>query len=120
MTRKEILQFNYKNGGNNYILMGNQKWVAFQKSIVDELIAKYNSNFNLIIYWYASEDKNSDVDYICVPYSKICNLLTPTHLSLTTSGNLRWMFIIKDGYLMAHANSLYSVKIDPYLNTAIR
>lgn len=120
MTRKELIQNNYKFGKNNYILLGNQKWVAFQKSIVDQLIQKYGEAFNIIIYWdRQSHDEDQDVNYVCVPYAHIKTLLTPQHLSTKKAGNLCWNFIIKNGSLMVHANSSYSLRIDPYINAPL-
>jgi hypothetical protein len=95
--------------------LGNTKWIAFQKNIIDKLKEKYNDKFNIIVYW-SKGSSNDDIDYICVPYSDLKSLLTQEHLS---SGNQRWCCIIKDNRLMVRANKKYSISISAYLNKPI-
>jgi hypothetical protein len=117
MTEQEIKLLNYNHGRNNYILRGNAKWVAFQKHIVEKLRSDFLKDFNIVIYWYKQESK--DVDYICVPYKCISSLLVDEHLSYKKDGSVCWNFIIKDDFLMVHANSKYSLNITPFLNTGL-
>lgn len=117
MTENEIRQYNYTKGFNNYILKGNQKWIAFSKRVIeDKLKPAYGTQFNLIIYWY-SVPESTAVDYIKVPYSAIAHLLTEEHLTGAGTNMERWNMIIKGGLLCAHANSKYSINIAPYLHT---
>ena len=118
MTEQEIKLLNYKNGKNNYILKGNAQWVAFQKNIVDKLIAEFQYNFNIVIYWYSTASTN-EIDYICVPYSVVLPLMSEEHLSHKKDGTICWNFIIKGNLLMVHANSNFSINIEDYLNINI-
>jgi hypothetical protein len=117
MTDKEIKALNYTKGTNNYILLGNSKWVAFQKHIIDKLRTEYNDSFNLVIYWYANDA--SRIEYVCIPYKAVSHLMTDNHLSNKKDGSLCWTFIIKDNQLMVHANSNYSHDISRYFNVGL-
>lgn len=116
MTEKDILKYNYTNGGNNYILLGNTKWIAFTKNVIqNKLIPKYGYKFNLIVYWQRSSNTDK-VDFICVPYSVVSHLLVDEHLTGRDTPRERWTFIIKDNLFCVHANTNFSVDITPYLN----
>lgn len=116
MTEKDILKFNYKNGGHNYILLGNRKWIAFTKNVIENtLLPKYGNNFNLVVYWYKTS-YGEDVDFISVPYSVVSRLLTDEHITGRGTPKARWNFIIKDGLFCVHANTNFSIDISPYLN----
>ncbi len=112
MTISELKALNYTKGGNNYVLVGNKKWVAFIKNKINLLKERFNDDFNIVICW---GDENS-ADYICVPYNDIKHLLVDEHLTNSTTGSLRWTFIIKNDLLCVHANSKYSINIAKYLN----
>lgn len=119
MNKQELLQHNYTKGGNNYILLGNTKWIAFTRNIIDnKLKPKFGNDFNLIVYWSNGSEKDC-VDYICVPYSKVSHLLTEEHLTGRNTNRERWNFIIKDGLFCVHANTKHSIKIASYLNKEI-
>lgn len=116
MTETDILKYNYTKGGNNYVLLGNTKWIAFTKNVIqNKLILKYGNSFNLIVYWRNTTD-TENVDFICVPYSAISHLLIDEHLTGRYSRRERWNFIIKDNLLCVHANSNFAIDITPYLN----
>ena len=116
MTERELLAHNYRNGGNNYILLGNQKWIAFIKNVIrTKLIPQFGHKFNLIIYWYKNSNRE-DIDFVCIPYTALAHLLTDEHLSGLNSNRERWNFIIKDNLLCVHANTNYSIDISPYIN----
>lgn len=116
MTETDILKHNYKNGGNNYVLLGNTKWIAFTKNVIqNKLIPKFGNNFNLIIYWHSST-KTENVDFICVPYSAISHLLIDEHLTGRNTPRERWTFIIKGNLFCVHSNTNFSIDISPYLN----
>lgn len=116
MTKQEILKYNYSNGGRNYVLLGNTKWIAFTKNIIErKLIPQFGPDFNLLIYWYKNTN-DDNIDYICVPYSKIAHLLTEEHLTGKNTKRERWMFIIKDNLLCVHASTMFSLDVTPYLN----
>jgi predicted HNH restriction endonuclease len=117
MTESEIKQFNYTQGGHNYVLRGNADWVAFQKHIVERLIKDFGEQFNFIIYW--NEAATTNVGYICVPYSIMKTVMTEEHLSHKKDGSVCWNFIIKEKALMVHANSKYAIPIEPYLNSTL-
>ena len=116
MTEKDILKYNYTNGGNNYILLGNTKWIAFTKNVIqNKLIPTYGNNFNLVVYWHNTANPEV-VDFICVPYSAVCHLLIDEHLTGRNTNRERWTFIIKDNLFCVHANTNFSVDISRYLN----
>lgn len=116
MTEKDILKYNYTNGGNNYILLGNTKWIAFTKNVIqNKLIPHYGNNFNLIVYWHRSTD-TEEINFICVPYSEVSHLLIDEHLTGRNTPRERWTFIIKDNPFCVHANTNFSIDISPYLN----
>lgn len=116
MTETEILKHSYKNGGNNYILLGNRKWIAFTKNVIcNKLIPKYGNDFNLVVYWHNTSNED-DIDFICVPYSALSHLLIDEHLTGINTPRERWNFIIKDNLLCVHANTNFSIDITPYLN----
>lgn len=116
MTEKDILKYNYSNGGNNYILLGNTKWIAFTKNVIqNKLIPKYGNNFNLVVYWHISAD-TEEINFICVPYSAVSHLLIDEHLTGRNTPRERWTFIIKDNLFCVHANTNFSIDISPYLN----
>ena len=116
MTESDLLKHNYHNGGNNYILLGNTKWIGFTKNVIyNKLMPKYGNNFNLIVYWHNASN-TKEVDYICVPYSAVSHLLIDEHLTGRNTSRERWTFIIKDNLFCVHANTNFSVDITPYLN----
>ncbi len=116
MKEQEIIQCNYRNGGNNYVLRGNQQWIAFTKNVIrTKLIPKFGNNFNLIVYWH-KQPTGEEVDFICVPYSALSHLLVDTHITGLNTPRERWNFIIKDNLLCVHANTNFSIDITPYLN----
>ena len=113
MTEKEFKRFNYSCGGNNYILRGNARWIAFQSSIVGMLRRRFDEQFNLVVY---STSGGNVVNYICVPYADIKHLFTDELLTIKADGTECWNCVIRDEKLMVHANSGYAVNIDKYLN----
>lgn len=116
MTEQEILKYNYTNGGSNYVLLGNTKWIAFTRNVIkNKLIPCYGNDFNLIVYWHTHSLKD-DVDFICVPYKEISHLLVEEHLTGRNTNRERWTFIIKDNLFCVHANTSFSIDIRPYLN----
>lgn len=116
MTETDILKHNYQNGGNDYVLLGNTKWIAFTKNVIqNKLIPKFGNNFNLVVYWHSST-KTENVDFICVPYSAVSHLLIDEHLTGRNTSRERWTFIIKDNLFCVHANTNFSVDITRYLN----
>lgn len=116
MTETDILKHNYQNGGNNYVLLGNTKWIAFTKNVIqNKLIPKFGNNFNLVVYWHSSI-KTENVDFICVPYSAVSHLLIDEHLTGRNTSRERWTFIIKENLFCVHANTNFSIDITPYLN----
>lgn len=117
MTEQEIRQLNYTKGGNNYVLRGNADWVAFQKQIVERLKSEYGNEFNIVIYW--NEKSQTSIGYVCIPYDVVKTLMTDEHLSHKKDGSTCWNFIIKNHFLMVHANSKYAINIEPYLNQNI-
>jgi 5-methylcytosine-specific restriction endonuclease McrA len=72
-------------------------WVAFYKSRLDEYLARYGEDFNLIIYG----DENVQDDYISIPYSKLKDFLTDEHIN---ERNQRWVFSIDGDLLRIHRN----------------
>lgn len=116
MTETDILKHNYQNGGNNYVLLGNTKWIAFTKNVIqNKLIPKFGDNFNLVVYWHNTTN-SEEVDFICVPYSAVCHLLIDEHLTGRNTSRERWTFIIKDNLFCVHANTNFSLDITKYLN----
>lgn len=116
MTEREIQKHSYRNGGNSYVLLGNQQWIAFTKNVIDnKLIPKFGYDFNLIVYWYNTPN-GENIDFICIPYSAISHLLVDEHLTGKYTPRARWNFIIKDNLFCVHANTNFSVNITPYLN----
>lgn len=119
MTKTEILNYNYTKGGRNYILLGNQKWIAFTRQIIEKkLIPKFGTDFNLIVYWYENLE-TENINFICVPYSEVSHLLTEDHLTGKNTNRARWNFIIKDNLFCVHANTQFSIDIALYLNKLI-
>ena len=116
MTEQEILKYNYTNDGRNYVLLGNTRWIAFTRNVIEnKLIPKFGRNFNLVVYWH-NNSSDETVDYICVPYTKVSHLLTEEHLTGKGTKRERWTFIIKDNLLCVHANTKFSIDISPYIN----
>lgn len=116
MTEANIFKYSYQNGGNNYVLLGNRKWIAFTKNvIINKLISKYGDGFNLVVYWHKNSN-GEDVDFICVPYSAVSHLLIDEHLTGRGTPRERWNFIIKDNLFCVHGNTNFSVDITQYLN----
>ncbi|MCM1490057.1 MAG: hypothetical protein NC095_04450 [Muribaculum sp.] len=114
MTEQEIRRMNYTYGGNNYVLLGNTKWIAFTKNVIEKKIKpKFGLDFNLIIYWYNAD---GGIDYIKVPYKRVSHLFTDEHITGKGTPRERWNFIIKDNLLCVHANTYYSIDIMPYLH----
>lgn len=117
MTESELNSLNYRKGGNNYVLLANSinRWVAFNKSIVDNLSGKFGEYFNLIIYWHL----DAGVNYYCIPYKAIKHLLTDDNLSNQKDGSIRWTFTIKHDLLCVRANSNISLNISSFINVPI-
>lgn len=79
MTEQEILKYNYTNDGRNYVLLGNTRWIAFTRNVIEnKLIPKFGRDFNLVVYWH-NNSSDETVDYICVPYTKVSILKSPIY-----------------------------------------
>ena len=61
MTEQEILKYNYTNDGRNYVLLGNTRWIAFTRNVIEnKLIPKFGRNFNLVVYWHNNSSDETD------------------------------------------------------------
>lgn len=102
---------NWNKGGNSYILKGNpkNKWVGFQKAVIDELIEKFKDKFNLVIW----TDKEIENDYYCIPFKAVKHLFTEERKTTGKYSN-RWTAIIKGERFLMHSNQNYSIDISVY------
>ncbi len=119
MTELEIKSLKHTNGHNNYVVKSNadNHWVAFTKSVVDELRNLYGDDFNIIIYWNKQDDL---IDYVYIPMCAVSHLFTDEHLSASTTRFIRWNFTISNNLLCLQSNRNYSVDISSYININIK
>jgi hypothetical protein len=102
---------NWGEGGNNYVLKGNQKnkWVGFQETVLNHLSETFGDNFNIVIW----TDRNNDNDYYCIPYKIIKHLFIDKHKTTGKYPN-RWTAIILDHQFLMHSNSKLGVDVLSY------
>ena len=113
MEKKDIF-LNWDKGGNNYVLKADSdnRWCGFNKSVIDQLLEKYNNKFNLVMW-----GTKSDNDYYCVPFSIVQHLFTEEHMTTgkkAEEGLARWTATINDHIFKMHSNSMYSANIEDY------
>lgn len=110
---------NWKSGGNNYILKADSpnRWVGFEKSIIDKLKKDFSNNFYLIIW-----GTRSDSDYYCIPYHIVEHLFTDDNMTKgknTEKGSARWTTTIQNHIFKMHSNIKYSVNIGEFYGVNI-
>ena len=105
---------NWKTGGNNYVLKAasDNRWVGFNKSVIDQLLEKFGNHFNLVMWGTKSEN-----DYYCVPFSIVQHLFIEDHMTKgekAEEGLARWTATIEDHIFKMHSNMMYSANIENY------
>ncbi len=108
---------NWNENGNNYILKADSgnRWVGFNKSVIDQLQEKHKNKFNLVIWGTKSEK-----DYYCVPFSVVEHLFTADHMTKgekADQGLARWTATIENHLFKMHSNSTYSANIETFYGT---
>lgn len=107
---------NWNEGGNSYVLKGNSKnkWVGFQVTVIDELVKKFNDEFNIVIW----TDPDLENDYYCIPFSSVKHLFVEERMTTGKFKN-RWTAIIKDGRFLMHSNQKYSEDISHFYSAEL-
>lgn len=105
---------NHSKGGNNYVLKADSKnrWTGFNKKTIEQLIDKFGSAFNIVLWGSKSES-----DFYCIPFSALEHLFTKEHMTkgtLAEQGNHRWTATVTDHVFKMHANSMYAVRIERF------
>lgn len=105
---------NWKSGGNNYVLKADSdnRWVGFNKSVIDQLINKFNNKFKLVVWGTKSEN-----DFYCVPFNVVEHLFTEDHMTKgekADQGLARWTATIENHTFKMHSNMMYSANIENF------
>lgn len=107
---------NWNQDGNNYVLKGNvkNKWVGYQKTVLDNLQERFGDDFNIVIW---TDPDNMD-DYYCIPFIAVKHLFTEEHM---TAGNFpnRWTSIVLNNRFLMHSNSQLSIDISSFYATQL-
>ncbi|SDU67009.1 hypothetical protein [Desulfobacula phenolica] len=78
---------NWNTGGKHYVLnaTSHNKWVGFQKSVIEKLKKKFGDDFYLVIW----TDRQKDNDFFNIPFKKLniySSMNTRRLVSLKTDG----------------------------------